>query len=659
MIPKHTIDQIFEAVYIEEVVGEFVHLKKQGATFRGLSPFTNEKTPSFYVIPAKGIYKCFSSGKGGNAVSFLMEHEKMSYPEALRWIAAKYNIEVEEEQKSPEQMEAQTERESLAVVMAHAQQYFTEQLVSSDEGKAIGLSYFKERGFRDDIIKKFQLGYNPEGWDTFTKAAIDAGYEKKWLIAAGLTRDKDGKAYDFFRGRVMFPIRNVSGKVIAFGGRTLKTEKKIAKYFNSPENALYNKSKVLYGIYLAKHEMSKLDMAYLVEGYTDVIAMHQAGVENVVASSGTSLTEGQIKLISRYTKNITMLYDGDPAGIRASFRGIDLILKQGLNVKVVLFPDGDDPDSYSKKVSSSELQEYIQNSAKDFIVFKTDHLLGDAKGDPTKRASLISEIVNSISQIPDNIKRSVYIQECSSLLDIEERVLLNEMNRLLRVNTTKPKSSSPYGAPPPPPDDLFLPPPIEIPAIQPGSAKNPYQTEAQEADFIRLLLNYGNYPVRLAIQDDNTGEEEEVNISVAEYLLEELEQDQFDLNNEVYKRIVARYATYLEKEEFPDIKAFTNSEDNEMAQACVQFLASPYVMSNNWELRHGIYPETEDMKLDRAVRDCINRLKLNNVMSLIQLTQEKIRESKDDDEIMLLLYEKKKLDSVKITLSNYFGSSIL
>ncbi|MDA0882872.1 MAG: DNA primase [Bacteroidetes bacterium] len=657
MIPKHTIDQIFEAAYIEEVVGEFVHLKKQGATFRGLSPFTNEKTPSFYVIPAKGIYKCFSSGKGGNAVSFLMEYEKMTYPEALRWLAAKYNIEIEEEQKSPEQALAQTERESIAVVMAHAQQYFTDQLMNSEEGKTIGLSYFKERGFRDDIIKKFQLGYNPEGWDTFTTASIAAGYEKKWLMAAGLTRDKDGKAYDFFRGRVMFPIRNVSGKVIAFGGRTLKTEKKIAKYFNSPENVLYNKSKVLYGIYLAKAEMSKLDMAYLVEGYTDVIAMHQAGVENVVASSGTSLTEGQIKLISRYTKNITMLYDGDPAGIRASFRGIDLILQQGLNVKVVLFPDGDDPDSYSKKVSSSELQEYIQSSAKDFIVFKTDMLLSDVKGDPTKRAALITEIVTSIAKIPDSIKRSVYIQECSSLLGIEERVLINEMNRLLRQNSTSRSSQGPQ--PGPPPEEMYLPPPIEIPAVQPNGAKSRYQTDAQEADFIRLLLNFGNYPVRVGIQDDNTGEEEEVHISVAEYLLEELEHDQFELKNEVYQRIVKRYAAYLEKDEFPDIKVFTNNDDISMVETCVQLMTSPYAMSTNWELRHGIYPETEDMKLDRAVRDCINRLKLNNVMELIHQVQEQIKAMPDDDQLMILLHEKKKLDSVKMALSNYFGSSVL
>lgn len=657
MIPQHTIDQIFEAAYIEEVVGEFVHLKKQGATFRGLSPFTNEKTPSFYVIPAKGIYKCFSSGKGGNAVSFLMEYEKMTYPEALRWLAAKYNIEIEEEQKSPEQALAQTERESIAVVMAHAQQYFTDQLMNSEEGKTIGLSYFKERGFRDDIIKKFQLGYNPEGWDTFTTASIAAGYEKKWLMAAGLTRDKDGKSYDFFRGRVMFPIRNVSGKVIAFGGRTLKTEKKIAKYFNSPENVLYNKSKVLYGIYLAKAEMSKLDMAYLVEGYTDVIAMHQAGVENVVASSGTSLTEGQIKLISRYTKNITMLYDGDPAGIRASFRGIDLILQQGLNVKVVLFPDGDDPDSYSKKVSSSELQAYIQSSAKDFIVFKTDMLLSDVQGDPTKRAALITEIVTSIAKIPDSIKRSVYIQECSSLLGIEERVLINEMNRLLRQNSS---SRSSQGSPPgPPPEEMYLPPPIEIPAVQPNGAKSRYQTDAQEADFIRLLLNFGNYPVRVGIQDDNTGEEEEVHISVAEYLLEELEHDQFELKNEVYQRIVKRYAAHLEKDEFPDIKVFTNNDDISMVETCVQLMTSPYAMSTNWELRHGIYPETEDMKLDRAVRDCINRLKLNNVMGLIHQVQEQIKAMPDDEQLMILLHEKKKLDSVKMALSNYFGSSVL
>lgn len=657
MIPQHTIDQIFEAAYIEEVVGEFVHLKKQGATFRGLSPFTNEKTPSFYVIPAKGIYKCFSSGKGGNAVSFLMEYEKMTYPEALRWLAAKYNIEIEEEQKSPEQALAQTERESIAVVMAHAQQYFTDQLMNSEEGKTIALSYFKERGFRDDIIKKFQLGYNPEGWDTFTTASIAAGYEKKWLMAAGLIRDKDGKSYDFFRGRVMFPIRNVSGKVIAFGGRTLKTEKKIAKYFNSPENVLYNKSKVLYGIYLAKAEMSKLDMAYLVEGYTDVIAMHQAGVENVVASSGTSLTEGQIKLISRYTKNITMLYDGDPAGIRASFRGIDLILQQGLNVKVVLFPDGDDPDSYSKKVSSSELQAYIQSSAKDFIVFKTDMLLSDVQGDPTKRAALITEIVTSIAKIPDSIKRSVYIQECSSLLGIEERVLINEMNRLLRQNSS---SRSSQGSPPgPPPEEMYLPPPIEIPAVQPNGAKSRYQTDAQEADFIRLLLNFGNYPVRVGIQDDNTGEEEEVHISVAEYLLEELEHDQFELKNEVYQRIVKRYAAHLEKDEFPDIKVFTNNDDISMVETCVQLMTSPYAMSTNWELRHGIYPETEDMKLDRAVRDCINRLKLNNVMGLIHQVQEQIKAMPDEDQLMILLHEKKKLDSVKMALSNYFGSSVL
>ncbi|MFM2195773.1 MAG: hypothetical protein RL092_1373, partial [Bacteroidota bacterium] len=434
MISRATIDRIYQAILIEDVIGEFVHLKRSGSSFRGLSPFVNEKTPSFFVVPAKGIYKDFSSGKGGNAIDFLMQHEKLSYPEALRWLAARYNIEIEEEQESEEQRAEKSEREQLAVVTEFANKYFQEQLHNSELGRNIGLSYFEERGFREDIIKKFQLGYCPEGWDKMSQAALTAGHSLTYLLKTGLTREKDGAPYDFFRGRVMFPIHNVSGKVIAFGGRTLKVEKEIAKYFNSPESDLYHKSNVLYGMHLAKNAMVKDDNCYLVEGYTDVIALHQAGVENVVASSGTSLTEGQIRLIKRFTSNITILYDGDKAGIKASFRGIDMILKEGLNARVATFPDGDDPDSFAKKHSSEEITNYIATNAKDFIRYKTSLLLEEVGNDPIKKAGLIKGIVESIALIPDAIKRSVFIQDCAQIMQIGESVLLLELNKILLSN---------------------------------------------------------------------------------------------------------------------------------------------------------------------------------------------------------------------------------
>jgi DNA primase len=413
MISRSTIDRIFQATLIEDVVGEFVHLKKSGSSYRGLSPFVNEKTPSFFVVPAKGIYKDFSSGKGGNAIDFLMQHEKLSYPEALRWLANRYNIEIEEESQTEEQKAEKSEREQLSVVTDFANKYFQDQMYNSEMGRAIGLSYFESRGFREDTLKKFQLGYCPDGWDKMSQAALSAGHSLTYLLKTGLTREKDGSPYDFFRGRVMFPIHNVSGKVIAFGGRTLKAEKDIAKYFNSPESDLYHKSNTLYGLHLAKNAMVKEDNCFLVEGYTDVIALHQAGVENVVASSGTSLTEGQIRLIRRFTQNITILYDGDKAGIKASFRGIDMILKEGLNVRVATFPDGDDPDSYSRKHSSEEIQLYVKDNAKDFIRYKTALLLEEVGNDPIKKAGLIRGIVDSIALIPDAIKRSVFVQDLS------------------------------------------------------------------------------------------------------------------------------------------------------------------------------------------------------------------------------------------------------
>ena len=437
MIPKDTIDQIFEAADIIDVVGQFVSLKKSGSSYKGLSPFVNEKSPSFMVSPAKGIFKDFSSGKGGNVVSFLMEHEHFSYVEALKWLAAKYNIEIEEKERTPEEIAAQGEKESLFLVNEFAKEFFHDQLLKTQEGKAVGLSYFKERGFSEETIKKFSLGYSPNISSALTKSAQEKGYKLAFLEKTGLSKTNEKGSFDFFRGRVIFPIQNITGRVLGFGGRTLITDKKVAKYFNSPESEIYNKSKILYGLYQSKNEIIKQDECYLVEGYTDVISMHQAGIYNVVSSSGTALTEGQIRLIRRYTNNITILYDGDAAGIKASFRGIDLILEQGMNVKVILFPDGEDPDSYSRKVSITELDDYLKNKRQDFLNFKASILLKDSENDPIQRAQTIKAIVKSISIIPDQIIRSVYIRETSHLFEIGEQALHNEVNKLLKNQHAK------------------------------------------------------------------------------------------------------------------------------------------------------------------------------------------------------------------------------
>jgi len=431
-IPPHIIDEIMQTSRIEEVIGEFVHLKRAGSSLKGLSPFTDEKTPSFVVSPAKQIFKCFSTGKGGSVVTFLMEKEHYSYPEALKWLANKYNITLpEEEEQTAEQLAVITERESLQIINEFAKNHFHERMLTTEEGKAIGLSYFVERGFRQDIIEKFQLGYCLEKGNDFTEAALNKGYKLEYLEKIGLVKSKDGRNFDFFRGRVMFPIHSVTGRVLGFGGRTLLSDKKIAKYFNSPESIIYNKSDILYGLFFAKGDIIKYDNCFLVEGYTDVISMHQAGITNVVSSSGTSLTHGQIKLIRRYTPNVTILYDGDAAGIKASFRGIDLLLEEGLNVRVVLFPDGDDPDSYSKKVSSTELEEYIQSNTKDFVTFKAEILL-QGTTDPIQRSKLIHDIVHSISLIPDQISRTVYTKEIAKRFDIDQTIVEQELIKLRR-----------------------------------------------------------------------------------------------------------------------------------------------------------------------------------------------------------------------------------
>src|ERR1700748_300942 len=455
MITKSTIDRIMEATDIVEVIGEFVQLKKRGANYVGLSPFANERTPSFTVSPAKGIFKDFSSGKGGSAVTFLMEHEKFTYPEALKWLAKKYGIEVEETVETAENKEAENHRESLMIVSAYAAKFFHESLLESDEGKNIGLSYFKERGFSNETIKKFELGYSPDQWEAFTGQALKDSYQEEFLVESGLSVKRDnGTLYDRYRGRVMFPIHGFTGRVIAFGGRTLKTDKNVPKYVNSPESEIYQKSNVLYGLFFAKKAIRDEDNCYLVEGYADVLSVHQAGIENVVASSGTSLTVEQIRLISRFTKNITILYDGDAAGIKASLRGLDMILEEGLNVKVVLFPDGHDPDSYVRSVGTNAFKKHIEDNKKDFILYKTDLLLTDAGTDPIKRAEIIREIVESLAKITDSIKASVFIKECSYQLQIDERALLSELNKM-RMAKAKKDSQQQYSRPAPVDEPLF------------------------------------------------------------------------------------------------------------------------------------------------------------------------------------------------------------
>lgn len=651
MISRATIDRILQTALIEEVVGEFVQLKRSGSSYKGLSPFANEKTPSFFVVPSKNIFKDFSSGKGGNVVDFLMEHEKLSFPEALRWLAAKYNIEIEEDAPSEQEQAEKSEREQLSIVTEFASKFFQEQMWESPEGQAIGLSYFVERGFREDIIRKFQLGYCPDKWDSMTKAALEKGYSLDYLKKAGLTRERDGAAYDFFRGRVMFPIHNVSGKTIAFGGRTLKVEKEIAKYFNSPESELYIKSNVLYGLHLAKNAIVKNDVCYLVEGYTDVISLHQSGVENAVASSGTSLTEGQIRQIRRYTQNITILYDGDSAGIKASFRGIDMILKEGMNVRVVLFPDGDDPDSYARKHSSDEIQAFIAANSKDFITFKTGILLEEAGKDPVKRAALIRTIVESIALIPDGITRSVYVQECSRLLDIQEQVLLVELNKSIVTNFKKEhKEAVPEELP-----VLDATPADGVPAEQSDTIDLYYQ----EKDFVRLLLTYGERPITLTYLDDE-GKEAEQTITVAEYLIGNLEQDEIRLEHPVYSNIYGDYLTFIHNESLPELRHFIHHEDNKVSQESSSLLVNKHQMSDNWTTRHMIYPETEEMQLRKAVKDCVYRFKLQKVRQLSVHILKDIHEATHDDEkVDQLLAEKKLLDTAKLEIAKYFGTVVI
>lgn len=645
MIPKHTIDQIFEAAIIEEVVGEFVVLKKRGANLLGNCPFHNEKTPSFTVSPAKGIYKCFGCGKAGNSVNFIMEHEHYTYPEALRYLANKYQIEVEELEETDAQKQASNEKESLFIVSNFASYYFQKQLHETQQGRSIGLSYFVERGFREDIIKKFELGYNPDSWDAFTAEALAQGYQLEFLEKSGLTIAKEQKHFDRFKGRVMFPIHNLSGRVLGFGGRILKTDPKAAKYVNSPESEIYHKSNVLYGIYFAKKSIIEQDNCYLVEGYTDVISMHQSGVENVVASSGTSLTEGQIRLISRYTQNITILYDGDAAGIKASFRGIDMILQEGMNVRVVLFPDGEDPDSYAKKHNATELTAYIKDHAQDFIRFKTDVLIKEVGNDPIKRAELIKEIVASIAVIPDQIKRSVYTKECSNLLEIPENALINETNKILRKNHTKTTQQDV-------PDftEEYTPIAKEVKAIS-------NDIEHWENEIIRLLITYGDKIIALEVVDNENKKQEQL-VATAVYIISNIAEDQLAFENPLYQQIVDEYTTLLNKEIVPSHQDFINHINAEINAIAISILSNKYEISENW-LKHSITVTKEEEQIKMAVVNTVYAFKLSKLNQLIEKLQNELKEYVNDEDTMIIVANLNRFQQVKKDIASKLGRIIL
>ena len=611
MIDKTTVDRIIDAANIVEVVGEFVSLKKRGVNYLGCCPFHNEKTPSFTVSGAKGIFKCFGCGKAGNAVTFVMEHEKLEYVDALRFLAKKYGIEIKERELSQQEVQQNNDRESMMVLSAFAQKHFTDTLFNHVDGKTIGMSYFRERGFRDDIIKRFQLGYCLDTRSAFSQYAVKQGYKKDFLIKTGLSVDYNDDLFDRFHGRVMFPIHSISGRVIGFGGRTLKTDKKVAKYLNSPESEIYHKSFTLYGIFFAKKSITQENRCYLVEGYTDVLSMHQAGIENVVASSGTSLTTEQIRLIKRFTNNVTVLYDGDAAGIKASLRGIDMILEEGLNVKVVLLPDGEDPDSFAKSHSVTELKQYIADNEADFINFKTKLLLKDADNDPIKRAGLITDVMHSISVIPDTIIRSVYIRECSRMFEVAEETLIQEMSSLrskkigaaVTQNTNILQQAKPE---------------LHTPAI-PAFVNNVF-CEEQEKEIIYFLLRHAN--VNLFSYTDDNGEQHEMN--VGQYIISEIANDELEFLNLEYRQIFDDFAELIANGEEPKITHFIHHENLKISELVINLQSDEYVLSSIWK-KFGQSEDNEVEFLSGAVPKAVTNYKAKVIALAIKNLMEELK----------------------------------
>lgn len=619
MITKDTIDKVFETSRVEEVIGDFVNLKKSGANFKGLSPFADERTPSFMVSPVKQIWKDFSTGKGGNAITFLMEHEHYSYPEAIRYLARKYNIEIEETVQSDEQKKHADERESMYLVSEFAKKYFHENLFNSEKGKAIGYTYFKERGFTNETIKKFELGYALDEWTAFTDAAVEKKYDLEFLEKTGLTivkeanqPDEQSRKFDRFKGRVIFPIQSMSGRVLGFGGRTLLTDKKVAKYLNSPESIIYHKSKILYGIYQAKQSIAKEDNCYLVEGYTDVISMFQSGIENVVASSGTALTADQIRLINRLTPNITVLFDGDAAGIRASIRGIDLILEQGMNVKVVAFPDGEDPDSFARNKSTEELKKYLEEHAQDFIQFKASLLLDAAKNDPIKKAALIRDIVASISKIPNNIQKEIYVQECAQIMGISEKVLFDELSQNLKKEQREASKKQTTQKTP-----------FTGVVKETKQVENVDQLNGIEKELIKNLFLNGTMVIDFIdfIKEvDENGKEniikESYKNTVAEEIYLNLQDDEIEFSNNLFKLIYNEVINQINQNKIVKLDEFINHENSEIREIITDILMEEEKHTlHRWHTQ-AIFPKTKDAESEVRHSVTNNILKLRAILIL-------------------------------------------
>ena len=641
MIPQETIAKIFDAADIVEVISDFIILKKSGSNYKGLSPFSNEKTPSFMVSPGKRIFKDFSSGKGGNVISFLMDHEHLSYPEALKWLANKYNIEITEEEESEEQQKNKHNREALYLAHQYANEFFKNELKNTDEGKSIGISYLKKRGYNLQTIDDFEIGYSPDKIDAILKKAISDKYSIDSLLKCGIIKKSERGTYDFFRGRIIFPIHNISGRIIGFGARTLRSDKKVAKYFNSPESLIYNKSQVLYGLYQAKNEIIKNDCCYLVEGYTDVISLHHNSVKNTVASSGTSLTDGQIRLIKRFTNNIVILYDGDEAGINASFRGVDMILAAGLNVKIIVFPAGEDPDSYSQKLSTEDFKNFLDQNQNDFISFKANLLLEKTKNDPVNVSKTISEIITSISFIPDAVARSVYIKTTAQIFEMDERLLILEVQKKL-----KPKSSS---------SDFST----ELSTINSSllSAKKfkkgiKHDLNLQERDLIRLMLNYGALSIPLEIQKDD-GETYEEEYPLAQFIIEEMLTDNLFYNNENYQLIFNEFMDGLENGLLVNENHFIQNPN--LTSIVADLTTSENIVSENWKLKHQIHTKTESERLKQAAVESVFIYKLRVTENLILDKQERLKSNIKNNDEDVIIKEIQELTKVRNIFAKKLG----
>ena len=650
MIDSQTIEKIFNAADIVDVVGDFVSLKRRGVNFLARCPFHDEKTPSFTVSPAKGIYKCFGCGKSGSAVSFIMEHERLTYVEALKYLGKKYGIEIQEKEITQEEISRNNDRESMMIVSSFANNFFIETLNNTDEGKAVGLSYFKERGFAKNIVDKFQLGYSPVKRDALSKAAIESGYKEEFLLKTGLSiKRDDGSLMDRFAGRAIFPIHSLSGRVIAFGGRTLQTDKKTAKYLNSPDSDIYLKRNVLYGIFYSKQAISRLDKCYLVEGYTDVISLFSAGVENVVSSSGTSLTEEQIKLISRFSENITVLFDGDAAGIKASLRGIDMLLKFGLKVKVVLLPDGDDPDSYLRKHNADELTQFLNGNEQDFLTFKVNLLKTD-NNDPIKRAETIHEIVNSISVIPDLITRSIYIKDCSKILEIEEDVLSTEVaknrnKQLTAGNNENVPEEIPYM-------------PEEMPSM-PAFVSNIFCQE-QEKELLMLMLKHG----RDAVFRTENDEGEQIPVHIDEYIIKDIKNDELEFQNLQYKKLFEEYERILsqfpEKDSESIIRSFVHHDDISISSIAISLLMDTQMQGNENYIVSKIWNGTNNITINMqsAVLKALAAYKSKILTIAYHGFMEQLKD-KDSEEEFNILLKIKLLHEQRTYISNYLNRVVL